>query len=125
MLNKNKGIRVKDLIKKSLEEAYKANLNDNKLKSAKFVEVIGTKLFNEFYPLDERLIKTSNNRITKKELKVQRVKEDGSGKLPGEWLLDIVIAEYIEDPEICISNVPFVKKILWAVESSNCKRKRP
>ena len=119
MLSKSKDIRIKKIIKESLEEAYKADLNDNKLKSAKFVECFGTKLFNEFYPPDERLKKTSNNWVIKKELKVQRVNEDGTGKLPGEWLLDIVIAEYIEDPEICISNVPFVKKILWAVESES------
>ena len=80
MLNINKDIRIKDLIKESLEEAYRANFNDNKLKSAKFVECFGTKLFEEFYPLDVQ--PDDSDDLTKIELKVQRVNEDGNRQAP-------------------------------------------
>ncbi|MCK8818142.1 hypothetical protein MWH28_12320 [Natroniella sulfidigena] len=113
MNNKEKGKLIKDLMVESLEDAYNAQLKKSSLKSAKFVECFGNNLYREFC---ENELDSSEPKLA-----VQKVKDDGSGKQSGEWLLDIVIKKEFEiaDPDKKQSKANLVKDVLWAIESES------
>jgi hypothetical protein len=104
---------VREIILAALSEAKRVQRSP-KLQSSKFVEEIGKRLKKELCP-------ASND---KSHLKVQTVNETGTGKIPGEWLLDAVIYEYFNevDRRFPKSPVHFLKNIVWSVESESNTR---
>lgn len=103
---------IKEAFEKAHSLSNKGKFKEyNGLKSAKFVFEVGRKL--EEKTKDES---SSDNIVSY----VQKVDDEGN-KEPGEWLLDIVIAETTEitDPKVSNSKAIINSKIIWAVESES------
>jgi hypothetical protein len=97
---------VRSIVTKSLEDAAILGPTKPKIQSAKFVEGIGKRLAEAFCDLSDKR-------------SFQTVNKEGTGKIKGEWLLDVAIWQPFDEKDEGYPNSPaqFLKKLRWAVES--------